>query len=115
MGARQGQQTAYIPERFEPIEHNISDVICYYEYENETGEYYIIQISGEAGVVSIDNEHSINHQIEIQGEPADLYVAFDEHYFSSIVWYSKSDKVTIYITGNGSVDEMVKIAEGIGR
>lgn len=105
----------YIPEGFEETEVNWHEAVGLLDitYESGNGMYFIVQTmpAGQNGSIGVDNEHSEYYDIEINGQPASLFVSNTEGYPSYLVW-SNAEMTTVFaLMSNLSTDELLTIAE----
>lgn len=85
------------------------------EYRNDQGEKIILdQVPlSEEGTIAIDTEHTIQKEIEIQGEEASLFTANSTDGKSYLVW--KSNSYSFLLSSKIPTEQLIKIAESINE
>lgn len=106
---------AYIPDGFAETEVIWNENVGYLHvtYENTDGVRINISAmsAGQSGSVGVDNEHSDYYDIEVNGQPASLFVTNTEGYPSYLIW-SNADMTTVFcLMARLSTDELLAIAE----
>lgn len=106
---------AYIPEGFKETDADWSEKtgISQMTYENAEGTliHLTAMPAGQNGSISVDNEHSECYDIEINGQPASLFVSNTEGFPSYLLW-SNADMTTMFcLMARLSTDELIAIAE----
>lgn len=108
---------AYIPEGFEETAVNWKENVNYLKitYEDSGGYYFMITaIPAEQNFsFNVDNEHSDYHEIEVNGQPASLFVSDTEGYPSYLIWISADQSTAFQLSANMTTEEMLRIAENI--
>lgn len=106
---------AYIPEGFEEVgaDWGESSHLLYLTYENSAGGKIVLSaLPAEQNFsFNVDNEHSDYHEVEINGQPASLFVSNTEGYPSYLIWTSADQSTAFQISANVSTDEILRIAE----
>lgn len=105
---------AYIPEGFEEItyEKSLDEITVRFSNGTTKLSFKSIPVVPGSGF-NIDNEHSTEVSITINGTPATLYQTTDPDYSSFIIWMSADENTAFRISGRLSVDELIKIAESV--
>jgi len=102
----------YIPDGFKLVDSVEYDVALMYVYQDDNDTLLFIQIS--SGTIVIDNEHSDFSQATLSnGKPIDIYESNDPIYPSNVVFYDDATGLTIIISSELSVNELIRIMENI--
>ena len=106
---------AYIPEGFEETDVDWTEEAGYLRvtYENPDGKliYITSMPAGQNGSINVDNEHSDYYDIEINGQPASLFISNTEGYPSYLIW-SNADMTTMFLLStNYDYDILIPMAE----
>ena len=105
---------AYIPEGFEETEADWDEAVNELSvvYENHDGlRITIIALPAEqGGSFLVDNEHADYQEIEVNGQPASLFISNTDGYPNYLLWTS-ADKGTMFVLMSRiSTDEIIAIA-----
>lgn len=103
----------YLPKGFFEVQTTKIGLKNETEYRNEQGSKILLVQTplSEEGSVAVDTEHSVQKEIEIQGEKAILFVANEPEDTSYLVW--KNYSYHFLLISKISSEELVKIAESM--
>ena len=102
----------YVPDGFKLVDTVEHDGLLMYVYQNDSDPLLFIQIS--SGKIVVDNEHSDFSQATLSnGKLIDIYESNDPIYPSKVVFYDEATGLTIIVTSELAVDELIKIMENI--
>lgn len=86
-------------------------------YVNETGLYldflYQYETENSGGEIHIVDTDATLVQTEVQGNPADLYIANDPQGSNTVIWMDKETGAIIEVTAFVSPDELLSLAESV--
>lgn len=101
----------YIPEGFCLDFEIIEDTLCSMQYENNSQEYFILEIRNSDAKALIDNEHSEFYQVYMGDILVDVYERNDSEILNVLVYYS--DHKIVQLTGTLDVEELMLILENM--
>lgn len=84
-------------------------------YEDEQGNQisfnYMLVESG--AMHNFDNEHSDVQEMELNGQPAQLFVTNTEGWPSHLIWFDETGQISYYLMADIPTEEILKIAQSI--
>lgn len=99
----------YVPEGFEPIRRNYSEIGTDLAYGRDEDGYLCIEVNGPAAVSQYDTEHAQRiESVTVRGEEALLIVSDD---WTTLTW--STENAIFAVSGTLSAEEIVKIAESL--
>lgn len=105
---------AYIPEGFEETEVLWEENTSYFKitYENTLGGLIVLTAipADQKGSFNVDNEHSIYHEVEINGHTASLFVSNTDGFFNYLIWSNAKETTAFMLLSNITPDELIAIA-----
>lgn len=105
-------QIGYLPEGFEKVEEQILFSKVCYEYQNDDGQYIVLEVFRDKNLSGIDNDE-IAQEAELNEAGLEYRYVYKadkcEHIFT---WLNDKDYF-YYLTGSLTKDEVMKIMNGI--
>ena len=99
----------YVPEGFEPIRRNYSEIGTDLAYGRDEDGYLCIDVNGPAAVSQYDTEHAERiESVTVRGEEALLIVSDDR---TVLTW--STENAIFAVSGTLPAEEIVKIAESL--
>lgn len=114
--AEVGAWTAtYLPDGFEQTQSSSFAGATDTVFENPEGlVLYLSVMPMEEGFgVGVDNEHSTLQHVEINGNPADLYVADTAGGTSQLIWTDEAEGTAFLLYSTLPPEELVRVGSGL--
>lgn len=102
----------YLPEGFEKVAEEVTFSKVSYKYENDAGEYVVLNIFRDKAASEIDNEENI-HNIALSDTGLEYRSLYKEAIGEYIVVWNDAKGFHYYVAGSLEKEEIIKIMDGI--
>lgn len=106
---------AWWPEGFLEISSDDTDEYGSVAYQNQNGTLirFSYQAIADGNQFNMDNEHSENEEIMLNGQIAYLFISETNEKSNFLMWTDSSGKIAFTIMGNLEKDDLIKMAESV--
>ena len=101
-----------MPEGFEKVAEEVTFSKVSYKYENDAGEYVVLNIFRDKAASEIDNEENI-HNIALSDTGLEYRSLYKEAIGEYIVVWNDAKGFHYYVAGSLEKEEIIKIMDGI--